>query len=145
MNINKHMKQLLIRNKEDSIFKKINRNIEKLEFVEVDDCILLNHKNFNVTESIILDKTGFEASHNHVHLDDLASALEILALWKIELLKEYPTRNFYLILSSELDGTEPVLRFYQPRINEPDWIKRDDLDSYSEEAIMVIELSSETH
>ncbi|SDJ99732.1 hypothetical protein SAMN04487896_0449 [Paenibacillus sp. ov031] len=45
-----------------------------------------------------------------------------------------------MILSSTIEGEDVVIRFYQSRDNEPEWINLNDLEGYKEEAILVIEI-----
>lgn len=45
-----------------------------------------------------------------------------------------------MILSSTITGEDVVIRFYQLRNDEPEWINLEDLEDYKEEAILVIEV-----
>lgn len=126
-------------------------------FVEIEDCVLLknnnqevNGLNMNSIYKLYGDKTGFEASHNHVHIsqymknserspiNDFKLALLVLDSWKSKLKVDFPNYNFHLILS--FDGEESILRFHKYRTNEGSWARTDDLNGYKEEAVMVEEI-----
>ncbi|BBI36738.1 hypothetical protein [Cohnella abietis] len=115
-------------------------------FMEWNDCILLDMGEKNdlpqefVADSIIHDRTGFEASENHLHINDFISTnepyqllhvgLDVMRIWGTELKREYPDAPFHLILS--FDGDECVVRFHVYRIAEGAWINLDSLDKYNE-------------
>jgi hypothetical protein len=90
------------------------------------------------------DRTGFECFVNHVHLpyagtpESFRSCLQYaLALEKY--LSEFGEGRVFLVLLSVSDNG-CVVRFHQNRPNER-WIA-DDLEGYSEEAILVLTVGS---
>lgn len=93
-----------------------------------------------VADSIIHDRTGFEASENHLHISDFISTnetyqllqvgLDVMRLWGTELRRKYPNATFHLILS--FDGYECVVRFHVYRIAEGAWLNLDYIDKYNE-------------
>lgn len=126
------------------------------EFIEWDDCILLNGRNVAALPSkftpnaFIVDKTGFEADFNHVHLSDLLKnseinplillrlSLGIIKIWESALFKQFHgTKKFMLVLS--FDGEEAVLRFHTVRETEPTWVNVKHLDS-SIDGVMLLEI-----
>jgi hypothetical protein len=117
-----------------------------------DDCVLLQGNLANVklpssfNETHFYDRTSFEADINHIHLNAffkqdaqpvivLRSALTLLDKWERQLKKDYPHRNFHLLLS--FDGVEVVLRFYCLRELEHPWVDIENLENYKEEGILV--------
>ncbi len=126
------------------------------DFIEVESCILINwesRKNVDLNTDFILemfgDRTGFEASENHIHMIDCANefvknpleglkfALNLLEVWECKLKRDFPHYKFHLILT--YDGTDSILRFHKYREEEGSWIKNNDLDGYKEECILVKE------
>ncbi len=124
-------------------------------FIEWDGCILLKQKNgpdlpsHFIPSEFTIDRTAFEALHNHIHLDDIFEnmiepiqlfgiGVKMIEIWAAVLYRQFNgKRNFYVILS--YDGEYSVLRFYSVRQDEPPWIIVDLLDSYLD-AVMVIEV-----
>jgi hypothetical protein len=144
----------------DEVSKKELHNISGVVspiFVEVEDCVLIKDENEDIKElnmNLITkaygDKTGFEASNNHIHISqyvddgyrspikELKLAMYILDAWKIKLKTDFPEYKFHLILS--YDGKESTLRFHKYREDEGFWLIIDDLDGYEEEAILILEI-----
>lgn len=90
----------------------------------------------NLIYKLYWDKTGFEASNNHIHisqyLDDNKSPIEglqiamyMLDAWKTKLKKDFLADRFHLILSCNCE--ESTLRFHKYRQNEGSWATIDDL------------------
>lgn len=113
-------------------------------FHEWDDCILIEDPSLEAIDAMeqtfYQDRTELEASINHYHIDNLETGIELLKNWEKYLKSNYPEKKFVLILSSTLAGEDVVIRFYQCRQDESEWMKRDDLEGYREEAILVIEI-----
>lgn len=125
-------------------------------FLEVEDCILINNKNEDIKKldislisKIYGDKTGLEASNNHIHIsqyindsnrspiEGLELAMYILDIWNNKLKAKFPVCKFHLILS--YDDKESTLRFHKYREDEGFWLTIDELDNYKEEAILIVE------
>ncbi|QTH45382.1 hypothetical protein J4772_13795 [Cohnella sp. LGH] len=124
------------------------------QFIEWNECVLLENDetdslpaSFKPT-TFIPDRTGFEANHNHVHLNDLIEvtedhpnevlriALKIMRLWEAGLYKEFhKTKKLLLILT--FDGEDAVLRFHAIRETEPPWLNIESLDSFLEGVLLV--------
>ncbi|OWR29831.1 hypothetical protein CDO73_12145 [Saccharibacillus sp. O23] len=115
-------------------------------FDEWDDCILMDGSGLeemnSIEETVYPDRTALEASINHYHMENLEMGLDLMANWEKHLKAKYPERSFMLILSSTLEGEEVVIRFYQLRKDEPEWLERKDLEKYKEEAILAVEVLS---
>lgn len=126
----------------------INPNLLNPAFIEWEGCILLKSPQLklgNFADMIYFDKTGIETFNNHIHLDNIAIGIEILNLWESKLSAMYKDKPFIFVLSSNLEGEDVVLRFYQYRSDEPEWMDRSNLDNYKEEAILIIEHLKESH
>jgi hypothetical protein len=86
------------------------------------------------------DRTGFECFVNHVHLPydggqaSLQSCLQFATTLQKGLAEFGEGRPFLVIVSVSADGC--VVRFHQCRPNE-NWVA-DDLEGYSEEAILIL-------
>lgn len=113
-------------------------------FIIQDDCVFLKsflQKEMKFEEAHHHDKTGFECFVNHLHIDDFAKSdffetgLKFLFLLGKGLKKSFAKRNFRLILS--VDESDCNTRFHCIRANE-NWLT-DDLDSYKEEGVFVID------
>ena len=145
MKINKAMRNLL--NGFAQPNELISLNLFNPDFCEWDNCIVIDASSLrergSIEETIYLDRTDLEASINHYHLDDLRTGIKLISNWEEKLKLSYPERDFILILSSTIEGEDVVIRFYQFRDNEPEWIKLNDLEGYKEEAILVIEILNE--
>lgn len=150
---------MLLNNQMKDYLKDVNPDESKqhidpiwTSFTSWDDCILLERNLRNVklpnnfSATYFHDRTSLEADINHVHLNTifkqdensiviLRFALTILDIWERKLEKDYPERNFHLILS--YDGEEVVLRFYSLREHEPSWVDVENLENYKEEGLLV--------
>ena len=158
--MNKRMRDLL----SESVIievKKLKNNLTQklpiLKVIETKGCVLIDDdsidiKTFDIERiiEIYYDRTGFEASHNHIHIDsyidnkkrnadeELILSLKLLDQWE-EVLKSYfPQYRFHIVLS--FNGAQAVLRFYRLREDESCWIDIDNLEGYKEEAILVKEI-----
>ncbi|MEC0126504.1 hypothetical protein [Paenibacillus pabuli] len=142
MKTNKAMKNLLDELSQSNEF--INSDLLNPNFIEWDNCILIDTSSLSNTDSIektiYQDRTDLEVSINHYQVDDLRTGFKLVSNWEENLKSNYPEREFILILSSTIEGEDVVIRFYQFRDNEPEWIKLNDLEGYKEEAILVIEI-----
>ena len=127
------------------------------EFIEWDECVLLSICN-NVNElpqkfvpnSIIIDRTQYEATNNHIHIVDfipelenypietLLLSLKLLEVWGMKLKSRFPMDKFHLVISYDEFGS--VIRFYKVRSNETPWLEIEKLDDFKEEAILVEEI-----
>ncbi|QYK63354.1 hypothetical protein [Paenibacillus sp. S25] len=114
------------------------------DFCMWNDCILLDASSLrnihSIEKTIYQDQMDLEASINHYHIENLKTGLELIENWEERLKLKYPKREFILILSSTITGEDVVIRFYQLRNYEPEWIKLKDLEGYREEAILVMEI-----
>lgn len=142
MKTNKAMKNLL--NELAQSNEPISSNLFNPTFHEWDNCIIVDASSLRNTDSIeetlYHDRTDLEASINHYHIEDLRTGLILISNWKENLKLNYPEKDFILILSSTIEGEDVIIRFYQFREHEPEWIKLNDLEGYKEEAILVIEI-----
>jgi len=122
----------------------ISSNLFNPTFHEWDKCILVDASSLreidSIEETMYQDRTELEASINHYHLEHLSTGIKLISNWKENLEWNYPEKDFILILSSTIEGEDVVIRFYQYRDHEPEWIKLNDLEGYKEEAILVIEI-----
>ena len=145
MKTNMAMRNLL--NKSIQSNEPMDFNLFNPEFHEWDRCILVDASSLKNTSSIdetgYQDRTDLEASINHYHIDSLETGLKLISNWEECLRFTYPKREFILILSSTTDGENVVLRFYQYRNDEPEWIQLNDLERYKEEAILIVEIFHE--
>jgi hypothetical protein len=121
----------------------VRSRTSKARFTIVDDCVLLKteaKRNKHLDLSDFPDRTGFEASVNHIHLpfDGSAKSLQSSLSFATELRDALsvfdPTRRFAVILSVSPQGS--VVRFHQIRPREQ-WLN-DDLDSYQDESVLVL-------
>ncbi|MGC5776302.1 hypothetical protein [Paenibacillus pabuli] len=145
MKTNKAMRNLL--NEFAQSNESISLNLFNPDFREWDNCIVIDTSSLRETDSIeetiYQDRTDLEASINHHHLDDLRTGIKLISNWEENLKLSYPERNFILILSSTIEGEDVVIRFFQFRDNEPEWIKLNNLEGSKDEAILVIEILNE--
>ncbi|MEO2204757.1 hypothetical protein ABGV42_13515 [Paenibacillus pabuli] len=143
MKTNKAMRNLLSLNELTDLNKSIGLNLLNPDFCEWDNCILIDASSLknigSIEETIYQDRTDLEASINHYHIENLKIGLKLISNWEEHLKLQYPEREFILILSSTIEGENVVIRFYQLRNDDPEWIKLNDLEGYKEEAILVIE------
>jgi hypothetical protein len=113
-------------------------------FTEWDHCILIDTTELGtlktVKETTYPDRTGLEASINHLHVSDIATGMQIIDRWTGKMQEYYSDRQFIIVLSCQLDGKDVVVRFYQYRKDDPEWVALDNLEGYKQEAILVIGL-----
>ncbi|WP_072335247.1 MULTISPECIES: hypothetical protein [unclassified Paenibacillus] len=146
---NKKMKEYLeYLNSSDR--KRINftDELSSLEFMEWDGCILVKQNTSSILPEKFIpnqffqDRTGFEASYNHIHLNDyyeeiaennpielLQIAIMTLGQWEKYFKGNFPHKKFSTIIS--FDGEDCIIRFITERLYEPSWIS-DNIDSYNE-------------
>lgn len=93
-----------------------------------------------IEETIYMDRTELEASINHFYVDDLITGIHIVDNWEKNLRNNYIDKEFIILLSCEPNGEDVVIRFFQYREDEPEWLDLKDLEGYKEEAILVIEI-----
>jgi hypothetical protein len=141
MKTNEAMSALLLKTKPSAA----SNNDEYTNFAEWDGCILISSfvrdlpSSFNKTT--YSDRTDCEASINHLHLENLSLALDLIDVWKKALLRNFPGKEFNIVVSCELDGTEAVTRFYQLRSDEVAWVdEENDLENYKHEAILLLKV-----
>ena len=119
-------------------------NEEYLDFIEWEDCILIDSFACNLPrafhDTCFSDRTDCEASINHLHLENLSLGLDLIYAWEKMLRIKYPDRSFVVVLSCDFDEGEVTTRFYQNRINEPKWVNDSDLESYKDEALLILEI-----
>ncbi len=115
-------------------------------FIEVDGCCFLTElyqTETNVSSSDFPDKTGLECFINSFHLEDYVAENWLpYALWLINQLFEKYARLFNPKLLTAIvtqDDLSCTLRFHLKRDGES-WLD-EDLDSYQEEAILVMDSS----
>jgi hypothetical protein len=140
MKTNKIMNKLLRELKSNNTI--LQEEFLNPEFIEWQGCVLLKWPEIKLgklEDMNYLDKTDFETSNNHIHLDDFTTGIELLNKWKSELTKKYKDKQFIFVMSCNPEGTDVVIRFYQYRTDEPEWIERNNLENYKEEALMIIE------
>jgi hypothetical protein len=118
---------------------------EYTHFNEWDGCVLISIFASDLPNSIdktmYSDHTDCEASINHLHLDNLSIALDIIDAWEKALRGNYPGKAFNIVVSCDLDGTEAVARFYQHRPIEVAWVDEENyLENYKNEAILLIKV-----
>lgn len=127
-----------------SASSKLNSITPSPAFTEWDHCILINTAELgtlkSIRETIYPDRTGLEASINHVHVNDLETGIQIIDQWKLRLQEDYSDKEFIIVLSCQADGEDVVVRFYQYREDEPAWVDLNNLECYEEEAILVFEI-----
>lgn len=145
ISINEAMMSLL--NKCDIDYKSLQDTVLPLwlnKYTEVgiekrEDVNCYTYKNIKKFELFYQDYTGNEFSNNKVVVDKVgtvAKGLEIslkFAFKLAELLGKFP-QSFNIVIS--YDNMDFIVSFYCKRKNE-EWLI-DDLDSYTEEAIMVM-------
>ncbi|WP_127545939.1 MULTISPECIES: hypothetical protein [Paenibacillus] len=142
MKTNKAMRNLL--NELAQSNESISSKLFNPTFHEWDNCIVVDasslRETYSIEETIYQDRTDLEASINHYHIEDLRTGLKLISNWKENIKLNYSEKDFILILSSTIEGEDVVIRFYQFRHDEPEWIKLNDLEGYKEEAILIIEI-----
>jgi hypothetical protein len=131
----------------DSIAELLNSSL-----VQQGDCIFLSLllKKSHVRQNDFPDHTGYEAFVNHIHVSDLLESREssdipffllkqgimLAHALRKKLICTYPDTAFQIAVS--YDEIECTVRFYRMRDNES-WLTSD-LEQYTEEAIMAIEV-----
>jgi hypothetical protein len=103
---------------------------------------------------IVMDKTGYDCSVNHIHLEEYCQKgairdVQSLALISVQcasfladsLRKKYPDDSFKILVSVRDEDRTCTMRFHKERRGEP-WID-DDLEHYKEEAVFVMDTSKE--
>ncbi|MGO9441201.1 MAG: hypothetical protein ACLPXM_11730 [Terriglobales bacterium] len=110
----------------------------------IDDCIVFSGQRDN--RSDFPDRTGYECSANHIHVDDLVlernpealveQAVTLAASLNHQLCTVAPNSAFRFIISVHDDGG-CTLRFHTVRAGE-EWVA-ENLEQYAEEAVAVIE------
>lgn len=123
------------------------------EFIEWDGCVLLRQEEvIQLPERFkpnpyCPDKTSYEADFNHVHIGDyieeinrqpyerLRLGLKILNVWQLQLKKQFPSKEFILILS--FDGEDCTLRFHTFREDVLPWINVKALNDFKEGIIFL--------
>jgi hypothetical protein len=141
MKINKAMSALLLKTKPSVT----TDNDEYTHFIEWDGCILISRFASDLPSSFdkttYSDRTDCEASVNHLHLENLSIALDIINAWEKALRNNHPGKAFNIVVSCDLDGTEAVTRVYQLRQNEAAWVdEENDLENYKHEAILLLKV-----
>lgn len=112
--------------------------------VEQDSCLLLAalvNINTNATKHSFPDLTGYECFLNHLHVSDYVDSGEVLIQglkFGFQLAKQLRpfSSSSTVILSADPASEDVVIRFHKNRPGEQ-WLS-DDLDQYSEEALMVL-------
>lgn len=140
--------RLLLDEVSQSSLDSISSDLLNPHFIEWDNCIFIDNTSsankITIKETTYHDRTEMEASINHYHLDDFLTGFKLISNWKEILREKFPNREFILLLSSSLEGNEVVIRFYQKRIEEPEWVDLNNIEGYKEEALLVIEILNET-
>lgn len=141
MKINKAMSALLHKTKPSGT----SDIDEYTHFIEWDGCVLISSFASDLPsrfdKTTYSDHTDCEASINHLYLENLSIALDIIDGWEKALRNNYPGKAFNIVVSCELDGTETVARFYQLRPNEAAWVdEENDLENYKHEAILLLKV-----
>ncbi|WP_169091762.1 hypothetical protein [Paenibacillus sp. PL91] len=141
MKTNKAMSELLLRTSPSGTIV----DDEYTHFVEWNDCILISSfardLPMSLDKTIYSDRTECEASINHLHLENLSIALDIIYEWKKSLISNYPEKSFIIVVSCDVDGSEAVIRFYLSRTDEPSWLNENNLENYKHEAILFLKVS----
>jgi hypothetical protein len=141
MKTNEAMSALLLKTKPSGA----RNSDEYTNFVEWDGCILISSFARDLPSSFdkttYSDRTDCEASINHLHLENLSIALDLIDVWEKAIRHNFLGKEFYIVVSCELDGTEVVTRFYQLRPDEVAWVDEEhDLENYKHEAILLLKL-----
>ncbi len=141
MKTNEAMTTLLLKTKPSGG----SNNDEYTHFVEWDGCILISSFARDLPSSFdkttYSDRTDCETSINHLHLENLSIALGIIDVWEKTLRRNFSGREFNIVVSCELDGTEADARFYRLRPDEVAWMNEEnDLENYEHEAILLLKV-----
>lgn len=125
-------------------------DLQNANFVEVSGCVLLQANDMTLPEPDEVDKilteekmdrTGYEAFQNHVHLDDivqiddflqqLRSGLAVIESWSEKLKSYYPNYTFHIVLAFDAEEVgNCVVRFYRLRDDETSWIDLENIEGY---------------
>jgi hypothetical protein len=105
-------------------------------FVEENGCVLLATEARDSTSSrtVAQDETGYECFINHLHVKNLAEALEFARRLNGALAKGF-TGDFIVIVS--FNGSEATVRFHKHRAGQT-WLNNN-LEGYLEEGIAVFD------
>jgi hypothetical protein len=105
-------------------------------FVEENGCVLLasEARSSVLTRDAWQDDTGYECFINHLHVNNLAEALEFARRLKNALAERF-TGVFVVIVS--FDGREATVRFHKLRTGQI-WLNKN-LEGYLEEGIAVLD------
>jgi hypothetical protein len=69
--------------------------------------------------------------------------LDLIDVWEKALRRNFPRKEFNIIVSCEFDGTEAVTRFYQLRPDEVAWVdEENDLENFKYEAILLLKVQT---
>jgi hypothetical protein len=111
-------------------------NVLVAGFVEKGGCLLLASevRDSTVARDGTLDDTGYECFINHLHVNNLAEALEFARRLKNALADRF-TGIFVVIVS--FDGREATVRFHKLRAGQI-WLNKN-LEGYLEEGIAVLD------
>jgi len=133
--------------------------LQNTNFVEVSGCVLLQVNDMALPtpdgvdkflKEENMDRTGYEAFQNHVHLDDivpmddflqmLRSGLDVIALWAKKLKSSYPNYTFHIVLAFDAEEVgNCVVRFYRLRNDESPWIDIENIEGYKLDGVLVQE------
>ena len=138
---NKAMSTLLLNTKPSGA----SNNDENTHFIEWDGCILISCFARDLPSSFdkttYSDRTECETSINHLHLENLSIALELIDVWEKTLRRNFAGEKFNIVVTCEPDGKEAVARFYQLRPEEVAWLNEEnDLENYKHEAILLLKV-----
>jgi hypothetical protein len=105
-------------------------------FVEENGCVLIATEapDSPAARTVAQDETGYECFINHLHVKNLAEALEFARRLNGALVKGF-TGRFIVIVS--FDGSEATVRFHKHRTGQA-WLNNN-LEAYGEEGIAVID------
>jgi hypothetical protein len=105
-------------------------------FVEKDGCVLLasEARDSATTRAATQDETGYECFINHLHVKNLAEALEFARRLNRALAERF-TGDFVVIVS--FDGHEATVRFHKLRAGQR-WLN-ENLEGYLQEGIAVFD------
>jgi hypothetical protein len=105
-------------------------------FVEENGCVLLatEARDSPAARTVAQDETGYECFINHLHVKNLAEALEFARRLNGALVRTF-TDGFIVIVS--FDGIEATVRFHKHRKGQT-WLNNN-LEGYLEEGIAVFD------
>jgi hypothetical protein len=136
MKTNQNMRRFLGQLKTDgSALSPELSSVLEAGFVEEKGCVLFASKARGSTFARATeDETGFECFINHLHIEDLAEALEFARLLHKALADAF-TGSFAVIVA--YDGREATVRFHRLRANQT-WLS-ENLEGYLDEGIAVLD------